>query len=210
VGGDALLGELRASRERLLAAIAGVSEEQFKRRPPVEAVPTAGEWSIAEVLAHLFASEQRACARVETSPPGPLSDFGEGEGTALPAEEGEVARARMGRGRERAPELTDEERSEEARRGRAVPVPQIIHGLLASRRRLERAMGGVAAAERGSGEVGSGVPGSVEGEPGSVAGVLGRIEGVIRQDVIEHEGEHTAQIEAVKAALRAGQRIGNG
>src|SRR5690606_2237867 len=62
---DALVRELQASRERLLAVVAGVTEEQFKRRPPVEDIPVAGDWSIAEVLAHLLAAEQREGARIE-------------------------------------------------------------------------------------------------------------------------------------------------
>jgi hypothetical protein len=167
---DALLADLRASREGLLAAIAGVSEEQFKRRPPVEAVGSAGDWSIAETLAHLFAAEQRAGAQLEarlgTSPLGPLS----------------VRR----RGGDRAVALSEEERNEEARRGRGVPVPQIIHGLLAERRRLERVL-----AET------------------DMRGARTELEGVVRRDVVDHEREHTAQIEAVKAALPKRSSPGN-
>jgi uncharacterized damage-inducible protein DinB len=147
-----LLPDLQASRERLLAVVAGVGEEQFKRRPSVEAEAVAGEWSIAEVLAHLLASEQRAGDRVEallahraTPDPGP----------------------------------TEEERNAEARLGRSVPVPQIIHGLLAARRRLERAL------------------------TESRAGVPEAVGGLVRADVIEHETAHAAQIEAVRAALGA-------
>jgi uncharacterized damage-inducible protein DinB len=147
---DGLLHDLQASRERLLAVVAGVTEEQFKRRPPVESVPVAGDWSIAEVLAHLLAVEQRRCARLE----------------ALLRGESEPA-----------PRLTDEERNTEARHGRTVPVPQIIHGLLAARRRLERALPAPEANDT--------------------------IAALVREDVIAHEGEHRAQIEAVKAVLGA-------
>ena len=157
---DALLREMRASRERLLSVVAGVSEEQFKRRPPAEAEATAGRWSIAETLAHLFGAEQRACVRVE----------------ALLA--GEYA----------APFLIGEEaRDEEARQGRAVPVPQIIHGLLASRRRLERALAGAA-------------PGDEAASTGGGT-VAAEVAAAVREDVIEHELEHVAQIEAIKAVL---------
>jgi hypothetical protein len=73
----------------------------------------------------------------------------------------------------------EEERNAEARRGRTVPVPQVIHGLLAARRRLERALG--------------------EGtEPVSEAVVR-----LVREDVIAHEAAHRAQIEAVKPTLGA-------
>jgi len=152
-GTQALLQALRASREHLLAVVAGVSEEQFKRRPMPDAEAKAGEWSIAEVLAHLLASDQRAGLRVEASLAG------ETPPVSGPSEE---------------------ERTAEARLGRTVPVPQIIHGLLAARRRLERAL-----TESQAGEV-----------PETVLGLL-------REDVIEHEAAHTAQIEAVKAALGA-------
>ena len=147
-----MLSELQSSRERLLAVVAGVSEEQFKRRPPVEAVATAGDWSIAEVLAHLLAVEQRQCARLEA--------LVAGEDASEPA-------------------LSDEERNAEARQGRSAPVPQIIHGLLAARRRLERAV--------------------TQSQPGRETAM----EQVLRIDVIEHEGGHTAQIEAVKSVLGA-------
>ena len=149
-----LLPDLQASRERLLAVVAGVGEEQFKRRPSVEAEATAGEWSIAEVLAHLLASEQRTGARVEALLAG------------RPAEDAALA-------------LNEEERTAEARLGRTVPVPQIIHGLLAARRQLERALT----------ESGEGVPEAIEH--------------LVREDVIEHEAAHAAQIEAVRAALGA-------
>ena len=150
---EALVRDLQASRERLLGVVAGVSEEQFKRRPPVEAVPVAGDWSIAEVLAHLLAVEQRQGGRIEVLLAG---------------------------GHAEAPDLAEEERNAEARQGRAVPVPQIIHGLLAARRRLERAL-----TESGRAEA-----------PETVSKA-------VRIDVIEHEGAHRAQIEAVKASLGA-------
>ena len=49
---------MAASRERLLEAIRGVTEEQFKRRP------AEGGWCIAEVLAHQLASEKLRAERV--------------------------------------------------------------------------------------------------------------------------------------------------
>ena len=165
-----LLDDLRASREHLLAVVAGVSEEQFKRRPaftpapapsqPAErGEPTAGDWSIAEVLAHLLASEQRLCVRLEASL--------RGENPPEPA-------------------LSEEERSMEARLGRTVPVPQVIHGLLAARRRLERALGG---------EDGAMATPGPDLTPEAMA--------LVRADVIAHEAEHRQQIEAVKQVLGA-------
>jgi uncharacterized damage-inducible protein DinB len=178
-GGDPLqsnvLGDLRASREGLLAAIAGVSEEQFKRRPPAAAEATAGAWSIAEALAHLLAAEQRRCARLEA----------------------------LLKGGSPSPEaLTDDERTAEARLGRAVPVPQIIHGLLAARRRLERAL--TEASEQAPGETQRTEQGR-EGERTELklrpyTWAEGAIE-LVRREIIAHEREHTAQIEAVKASL---------
>jgi hypothetical protein len=155
----ALLAELRAGREQLLAVVAGVSEEQFKRRPSVEAAATAGDWSIAEVLAHLLACEQRQCDRLDA--------LLRGEDAPDPG-------------------LSAEESAAEARQGRAVPVPQIIHGLLAARRRLERALG-----------AGDDTPAEPAGDLPSTAVDL------VRADVIGHEAEHRQQIEAVKQALGA-------
>jgi hypothetical protein len=163
---DALLVELRAGRERLLAVVAGVGEEQFKRRPTLPLSPStergqaegsAGDWSIAEVLAHLLAAEQRRCVRIEA----------------------------MLRGEELAPiRLTEDERNAEARQGRTAPVPQVIHGLLAARRRLERALS--------------------EADAGPTEDVAR----LVRDQVIAHEDEHRAQIEAVKQVLGAAKAKG--
>lgn len=154
---DALVRELQASREQLLAVVAGVTEEQFKRRPPADAEALAGGWSIAEVLAHLLAAEQR---------------------------EGDRLEALLSGNPHAAPALTDEQRTAEARQGRAVPVPQVIHGLLAARRRIERALTAASLPE---------LPDAVSH--------------VIRHGVIEHESEHRAQIEAVKASLGAARVV---
>jgi hypothetical protein len=105
---DELRGELTASRQRLLAAIAGVSEEQFKRRP---APGTDGpQWSIAELLAHLLYSERLWATGIALA----LTE----DGTRVQA--GAL-----------------EAREDDARRGRTAPVPQLVHGLLASRRQIE-------------------------------------------------------------------------
>lgn len=149
-GPEELLRDLQAGRERLLGVVSGVGEAQFKRRPePSDAAGRAG-WCIAEVLAHLLASEQRAATRVEALLAGDA-------------------------GPEPVPEA---ERAEEARQGRASPVPQLIHGLLAARRALERSL-------------------TAQGRGALPAGVRA----TVREDVIEHEAEHTAQIEGIRAAL---------
>lgn len=99
-----LLDDLAASRARLLRAISGVTEEQFKRRPD------DGEWCIAEVLAHLLASE-RACNDAVTA---------------------------VIAGRSHLTKATDEpDDAAAARAGRTAPVPQLIHGLQGARRVLE-------------------------------------------------------------------------
>ena len=100
--------ELSVSREHLLAAIAGVSEEQFKRRPP--ATDGGANWSIAEVFSHLLYSERL---------------WGTGIALALTQDGVKVQAGAL------------EARKEDARRGRMAPVPQLVHGLLASRRQVE-------------------------------------------------------------------------
>ena len=162
------LRDLRASRERLFAVLAGVSEEQFKRRPPVYAVSAAGDWSIAEVLAHLLAAEQRLCARLEAQLAGEAPPPGA---------------------------VTDGERHAEARLGRTVPVPQIIHGLLAARRRLEGALSAIEARWTAPAE-----PAQPKRPPYVAPDAIAAL---LQHEAIAHEQEHTAQIEAVKAVLPA-------
>ena len=101
--------DLARSRARLLQALSGVSEEQFKRRPASQPDAPA-EWSIAEVLAYLLASDRLSNQRI---------------GLAL---------------KEDGAEITPEESGSsetQARTGRLAPVPQLIHGLLAARRELD-------------------------------------------------------------------------
>jgi DinB superfamily len=98
---------LDIAHQRLLEAIAGLTEEQLKRRP-------AGDdaaWSISEVLAHLLANQRLWPERVSLA----LREDG---ATVTPS--------------------PPEGRDAEARRGRSAPVPQLVHGLLAARREVER------------------------------------------------------------------------
>lgn len=160
---ESLAREMAASRERLMRAIAGVGEEQFKRRPPA----AAGEeqpWCIAEVLAHLMASERLYAARID-----------------LALREDGVA----------APQRTPQQRLEEARSGRAAPVPQLIHGLLAARRELERLL-------QRAGSLPDGLQRGV-----SIGGVRESVGEMLRRGVIEHEREHATQIERLRAATGA-------
>jgi DinB superfamily len=149
-------------RTRLLETIAGVSEEQFKKRPPGEP-GTPANWCIAEVLAHLLQQEKLRSARITQ------------------ALEQDGASVTPG---------TDEEHFEAARAGRASPVPQLIHGLLASRREVERLLDETGAIEGGLERTTT--------HPRHGAQSVGWI---LRAQVIDHEAEHVAQIEAIKAAL---------
>jgi hypothetical protein len=158
---ETLRHDLQDVRARLLQTIAGVSEEQFKKRPP--AADAEPSWCIAEVLAHLL---QQECLR--------------GERIALALQQDGV-------------EITsppEEVHYEAARAGRASPVPQLIHGLLASRREVERLLDQAAELEGGL-------------ERATTHPRLGSqsIAWILREKVIAHEAEHIAQIEAIKAAL---------
>lgn len=79
----ALLAALESSRRDLLAALAGVTDDQARFRPPGAGAATDAEesWSIAEVLRHLIQAEEGVAGRVarlargepaETSVPGAL------------------------------------------------------------------------------------------------------------------------------------------
>ncbi len=61
---DNLRRSLTEVRERLLATIAGVSEEQFKKRPPAPSDVAGPNWCIAEVLAHLLQQERLRASRI--------------------------------------------------------------------------------------------------------------------------------------------------
>jgi hypothetical protein len=158
---DELRGELTASRERLLSAIAGVSEEQFKRRPVAE--EDGQNWSIAEILAHLLYSERL---------------WGTGIALAL-SQDGITVQAG-------ALEPGDED----ARRGRMSPVPQLVHGLLASRRQVELLLGQAASLPDGLQRY------VLHPDDGRLT-----VERMVRERVVAHERECVARIEALRDAM---------
>ncbi len=160
---DELRRSLSEVRERLLSAIAGVSEDLFKKRPTALADNDGPNWCIAEVLAHLLQQERLRASRVALA----LRQDGVG---ITPG--------------------TDEEHYEAARAGRASPVPQLIHGLLASRREIERLLDEAATLPDGLDRTTT----HPKLGPQSVAWIL-------RTKVIDHEAEHVGQIESIKASL---------
>jgi hypothetical protein len=159
---EGLKADLATVRAQLLRSIAGVTEEQFKKRP-LASDPGGPNWCIAEVLAHLLQQERLRAERMAQA----LAQDGV---TIVPS--------------------TDEVHYEAARAGRGLPVPQLIHGLLASRRELERLLDAAAALEGGL-------------ERATLHPRLGRqtIGWILREKVIDHEAEHVAQIESIRAAL---------
>ena len=108
------VARLKASREALMDAIAGLDEEGFRTRPDASA------WSIAEVLAHLFATERILVERAR----------------AALTQEGFIATPR-----------TEAARQEDARLAQRLPVLQILHALLAQRRDTIRLLEGRSAPE---------------------------------------------------------------
>jgi hypothetical protein len=160
---DDLHRSLTTVRAQLLACIAGVSEEHFKKRPPSPPDASGPNWCIAEVLAHLLQQERLRAAR--------------------------IALALQQDGIEITPS-PEEEHYEAARAGRAAPVPQLIHGLLASRRQVERLLDEASTLKGGLQRTTT----HPRLGPQTVAWVL-------QAKVIDHEAEHIAQIEAIKAAL---------
>ncbi len=160
---EELTNMLAATRKRLLAAIEGVTEEQFHRRP--EGDGAADAWSISEVLAHLLASERLRTERIA------------------------LALAQNGAPITPSPPGAHEAN---ARAGRRVPVPQIIHGLLAVRRELERTLTGTADLEASLGQA------VIHPQRGRDT-----VRWMLNEKVIGHEAEHAAQIEALRPAVGA-------
>ena len=165
---DDLKAALAETRGRLMAAVGGVSEQQFKRRPA--ATPAApAPWCIAEVLAHLLHDEDLWSRRIEHAL---TNDGTEIEPSPRQESAGRIAAARQ------------------------APVPQLIHGILASRRDLELRLANASRVE-------GGMERSLRHTARGVISVRW-----MATKVIEHEGEHTAQIEAIRAQLGVAAAIG--
>jgi hypothetical protein len=146
-----------------MRAVSGVSEQQFKRRPE----PTAEDaepWCIAELLAHILDFEQLWTGRIAQALAAPESDV-------TPSDEAQHEAAR--------------------RAGRGAPVPQLIHGLLAAHRELDRLVDRAEAAD------------------GLERAVLHPARGrltvawMLEAYGIEHLAEHTATIEEIREAVGA-------
>ncbi|HEX5367818.1 MAG TPA: DinB family protein, partial [Dehalococcoidia bacterium] len=140
--------------------------ELIVRVTSTETIAGEVQWSIAEVLAHLLQQERLRAERIGVA----LREDGVGITPSDPEAYREGARA-----------------------GRVAPVPQLIHGLLASRRQIERLLDEAEALQDGL-------------ERGVQHPLMGRqtVAWMLREKVIEHEREHVEQIEALKAS-QAGQ-----
>jgi hypothetical protein len=92
---------LDKSRRELNSAMDGLDEEGFRRRPE------RGEWTAAEVLAHLVDYEAFLTSQIE-----------------IASASHDVAGSRQ----------TNEERTAGARQAQRMPVPQLVHALLGQRR----------------------------------------------------------------------------
>jgi hypothetical protein len=169
---DDLRRELTSGRERLLAAIAGISEEQFKRRPPVTAAK-AGDipnWSIAEILSYLLYSERL---------------WGTGIALALTQDGVKVQAGAL------------EAQEDDARRGRMAPVPQLVHGLLASRRQVELLLDQAAALDQGLKRY------VLHPSDGRLT-----VEWMVRERVIGQEAAYVARIAALRDEMGIGTAAG--
>jgi hypothetical protein len=163
---------LTAVQGRLTALLTGVTEEQFKRRP--EATPgDPAPWSIAEVLAHLLSNEQLWDERIELA----LDRDG---ASITPTDEGHHEAG--------------------ASRGRRVPVPVLVHGLLGARRRTERLL-----------ERATGVDGAIVPNAAWHPRMQRRLDLVwMFEKIIGHSEEHCPQVEAIREAVGARPRVAQG
>jgi uncharacterized damage-inducible protein DinB len=125
--------------------------------------PEGESWSASEVMMHLLASEQRMrdCVRQALGQP-----------VAAP------------------PALSEAERRAEAEAGRQAPAPQLVHGLLGSRRETVLLIESLRPEDLSR-------PAS-HPDLGTIS-----VERVLRR-IAEHETGHCRQIEAIKQGLRTG------
>ena len=123
--------------------------------------PDHESWCASEVLMHLLASEQRMrdCVRGALGQPG-------GAPSAL----------------------SEAERRAEAEMGRQAPVPQLVHGLLASRRETSMLIASLQPEELS--------------RPASHPDLGALSVGRVLQRIAEHEREHTEQIESIRQRLK--------
>lgn len=128
--------------------------------------PEAGAWTAAEVLAHLLDWERLLNGRIELA-------LEESEAELLPT--------------------TDEEHDRQAAAGRSAPVPQILHGLLASRRQTEILLDGM-----GPEHLERCLYHPTRRVRVSVGDMLAKL--------ATHEAEHAAQVRALRAGATAGAR----
>jgi hypothetical protein len=101
---------LEASKKTLMDARSGLDEEGFRVRPD------PSEWSAAEVLAHLWASERAFT---------------------------ELAQAALSQTHLSIAPVTEAHRHAQTKLAERAPVPQILHGLLAQRRGTARLLEGL-------------------------------------------------------------------
>jgi hypothetical protein len=114
MGRDKIIRYYEETRRKLFEAITGLTEEQMRRRAD------ADEWSVAEILAHLPASERRMRLQASTA---------------------------CGRAGSDISFLSDEEREEAAARGATLPLPAIIHDLIAARWETVKFLDGLSAGD---------------------------------------------------------------
>ena len=128
--------------------------------------PRPGEWTATEVLAHLLADEPKLLAYAQP---------------ALGADDIAV---------EATP---DEDREQQARdAAQRLPVPQILHGLLAARRDTMRLLEGLSAGELA--------------RPVRHAAHGGTTVGRLFQHMAEHEEAHATQIRTIRAQTGRNRR----
>jgi uncharacterized damage-inducible protein DinB len=152
--------KLEASRQALMDAIAGLDEEGFRARP------ASGEWTAAEVLAHLLADEPKLLVYAQAA-----------------LEAGDIA----------VEATSDEDREKLAKdAAQRVPVPQILHGLLAARRDTLGQLEALSPEQLA--------------RPVRQAAHGGTTVGRLFQHIAEHEGAHATQIRTIRAQTGRNRR----
>ncbi len=151
---EELVARLEQSRRSLMDAIAGLTEEGFRARPQ------SGEWTAAEVLAHLVTMERILTDRARR---------------VLTEDNPYVA------------SISNDELQEQARSAQRMPVPQIVHGMLAQRRDVVSLLRPLSPQQLGR-------PYHHEGRGNLTLGW-------VFQRIAEHERDHAEQIRAQRAQV---------